>query len=483
MIKTNTIKWRIFKYNLVVIILLIALTTVIFNFTVRVYIEKDILEQLKIIAIHTERAVLQDKPQKIFPEPRKMPPPKLDLTSENELLKYHFLLEKTFREPRTVLNANYILLDSEKKRITPFPEMYYFTSDDLLDQITEVVSKSIDFNSETYFNFHLSNIEYIAIIKPIVQKDLSNLRWIIIYSSLEKINQLQMIISIILFIILILSALIIIVFSSRLSRKISAPFSSLNKHIGEITARNFGTKIQLPVDDELQEFVNNINVMSEKLESYDKAQKTFLQNASHEFRTPLMSIQSYAEGIKYNIVDHNKAADIIIDESKRLTGLVADLLYLSRLDTIEENYCFNKLDLNDLIESCIKLSSGIALKSGITIDTHLVDKKIEIWGDEEKLSRAIRNILSNCIRYAENKIVIQSTIPYPQTLKLTIVDDGPGFDSNEIPNLFKRFYKGKKGILGLGLAITKNVIEKHNGKITAKNTETGALFIIELPLF
>ena len=61
-------------------------------------------------------------------------------------------------------------------------------------------------------------------------------------------------------------------------------------------------------------------------------------------------------------------------------------------------------------------------------------------------------------------------------------DDGPGFDNQELPNIFDRFYKGKKGNFGLGLAISKNIIEKHNGKITAKNSESGALFIIELPI-
>ena len=90
-------------------------------------------------------------------------------------------------------------------------------------------------------------------------------------------------------------------------KKISAPFSHLNQHIRAIAERNFGNKIEMPVDDELREFVNNINIMSEKLETYDKAQKTFLQNVSHEFRTPLMSIQSYAEGIKYDVVDSNTA--------------------------------------------------------------------------------------------------------------------------------------------------------------------------------
>lgn len=77
----------------------------------------------------------------------------------------------------------------------------------------------------------------------------------------------------------------------------------------------------MPVDDELQDFVYNINVMSEKLETYDKAQKTFLQNASHEFRTPLMSIQSYAEGIMYDVVEHTAACNIILEETKRMTQI------------------------------------------------------------------------------------------------------------------------------------------------------------------
>ena len=63
-----------------------------------------------------------------------------------------------------------------------------------------------------------------------------------------------------------------------------------------------------------------------------------------------------------------------------------------------------------------------------------------------------------------------------------ISDDGPGFETSELPNVFERFYKGKKGKFGLGLAISKNVIERHNGKISAGNSESGALFIIELPM-
>ena len=477
--KRNTIKWRIFKYNLLVIIMLVTFTTVIFNVAIRLYMEKDIIGQLNSIASRTEDTALRKGPD-FFPGPKRdIPPP--DDQINNDVFRYYFMLDRSLREPLSVLNADFILLDSAKNMVTPFLEDSFTPPAELLNQITNEVSKTGNLNTETNLNFHISGTEYIAIIKPVSQKNTFGLGWIIIYSSLQKVNQLQIVINIILFAILIFSALIIVIFSSLLSKKISAPFSSLNHHIRAIAERNFETKIQMQVDDELQEFVNNINVMSEKLETYDKAQKTFLQNASHEFRTPLTSIQSYAEGMKYDVVDNNTAADIIIDESKRLTHLVEDLLYLSRLETIEENYKFSNMDFDTLINSCIERMNGIATKNKIKITANNLKEPIQIYADEEKLSRAITNILSNCIRYAKSVVEVSSKINDDNKIELTISDDGPGFDKSELPNIFERFFKGKKGNFGLGLAISKNVIEKHNGKVTAENSELGALFVIELP--
>lgn len=498
--KKNTIKWRIFKYNLIVIFLLIALTTIIFNVAVRIYIEKEILGQLNKIASRTEDTALQHGPD-FFTGHGKTPPPPIgnptDEGSENETLRFYFMLDRSLREPLSVLNADFILLDQNKNRINSLPEEYFKvpgetdsiekasrdkTSSDIVNKVTYEINNSPDSEIEKYLDFKISGTEYIAIVKPVSQKNSFGLGWIVIYSSLQKLNQLKIAINVILFVILILSALVIVIFSSLISKKISAPFSSLNKHIRSIAERNFGTKILVPVDDELQEFVNNINVMSEKLETYDKAQKTFLQNASHEFRTPLMSIRSYAEGMKYEVVDKDTAANIIIDESKRMTHLVEDLLYLSRLDTIEESYHFSNLDYNELIDSCIERMNGIAIQNSIKITANNPDDKVIIFADEEKLSRAITNIISNCIRYAKSSITLTSKIIENVKIELTISDDGPGFDENDLPNIFERFYKGKKGNFGLGLAISKNVIEKHDGNITAGNSSAGAVFIIRLPI-
>ncbi len=484
--KRNTIKWRIFKYNIAVIAILIALTMIVFNIAIRLYIESDVKEQIKSIASRAESTTLHRGPDFFPREGEKRLRPKLqgnqnlNRPEKNDPSSFYLFLDRSLREQASLLNADYILLDNSNSPITSLDGEYFKVPDNILDKFTKAVEELKDKPMQQYMDFSLDGTSYVAIIKPVHNKNDFGLNWIIIYSSMKKVNQLQWVINIILLAILIISALIISIFSSHVAKKISAPFTSLNKHIGEIAERNFGTKIHMPVDDELQDFVNNINTMSEKLESYDKAQKTFLQNASHEFRTPLMSIQSYAEGIKYDVVEKNNASDIIIDETKRMTHLVEDLLYLSRLDTIEENYRFESLNFSELINSCVERMSGIAIKNNtnITSDTKTGDSVIN--GDFEKLSRAFTNIIGNCIRYAKSTIHVSSKLVEGNVIETIISDDGPGIDKDELPNIFERFYKGKKGHFGLGLAISKNVVEKHNGTISAENSSNGAVFKIIL---
>lgn len=422
--KKNTFKWIFFKYNLILIIILISLIAISFNITISLYLKKDIINQLNKMALSAEFTALQHGPE-FLPPPEKMPAPPRE---RNQLLEYYFILDHSLKQSLTVLNADFILLDKFNNHITPYPEQHY-TSNEVLEKITKKITETKDLSNDSFLNFHITNVEYVAIIKPVYDRNSFGLGWVVIYSSLEKINQLKLQIYIILFVILIICALITIIYSSFVSRKISAP----------------------------------------------------LQNVSHEFRTPLMSILSYAEGIKYEVVNSTVAADIIIDESIRMTHLVEDIMYLSRLDIVEENYTYNNFEFNDLLNICIKRMNGIAMKNNIMLLTNESNESVMIYADEEKLIRAITNIINNCIRYASTSIKISSNISNNKIV-LTIADDGKGFEAKDLPNIFHRFYKGKKGNYGLGLSISKNIIEKHNGKIYARNSSSGALFIIELPI-
>lgn len=491
--KRNTIKWRIFKYNIIIIIVLIILTTVVFNISIHLYIESDVAKQLDNIALRAEDTALHRGPDFFHPIDNKNPPnsqilpppPEVQVNepqNKDELFRFYYMLDRSLREPLSMLNADYLLFD-KNERIISHPEGDYFKpSNDISDKIANELKKLNNVRIKQYMNFTLAGTKYVAIAKPVYDKNSFGLGWIIVYSSVKKLNQLQWGINTILLIILILSAGITALFSSISAKKISAPLSSLNKHLGNIAERNFDTRINMQVDDELQELVNKINILSEKLKTFDRAQKTFLQNASHEFRTPLMSIRSYAEGIKYNVVEHEAASEIIIDETKRMTCLVENLLYLSRLDAIEENYNFRSLEFNDFMNCCVERMRGIAKKDNIQIVYSRISEEVEIHADEEKLSRAVTNIIGNCIRYAETSVIVSSKKIEGNKLEIAVKDDGPGIDDNELPNIFERFYKGKKGNFGLGLAISNSIIERHTGRIVAENTESGALFRIVLPI-
>ena len=488
--KRNTIKWRIFQYNLLFITMLILLVIIIFNVAIRMYIEKDIISQLDKITSHTVETALRQGPA-LFNGPRKPAPPADNNNNGTETrddndknYRYYFMLNRALREPLSLLNAEYLLLDKEKSAI-PFPEEIpgNDSSDFFVQLVNKIQQSSKNFNSQEHFEFKISGTDYIAVVRPLSQRGDFGLGWIIIYSSLQKLNQLQFVINFILIAILIFSSITALFLTAELSKKITLPFYSLTEHIKSISERDFGSQIDVPVYEELQEVVSSINIMSDKLANYDKAQKTFLQNVSHEFRTPLMSIQSYTEGIKYHVVDSTSAVDIILNETKRMTNLLEELLYLSRLDAIAESYHFEAFSFRQLITRCIDRLSVIATNNNISITVNHTNLEIELIGDEEKLTRAFTNIISNCIRYAKTTVNINFNMSEKDILNITIRDDGDGFDQADLPNLFERFYKGKKGNLGLGLAISKNIIEKHNGTISAENHDAGgALFLVKLPI-
>lgn len=233
---------------------------------------------------------------------------------------------------------------------------------------------------------------------------------------------------------------------------------------------------------EIDQLSQTMSKMAAQLSSYDSTLKTFIQNASHELRTPLMSIQGYAEGIKYNIVeDTDKAVNIIIEESKRLTEIVNDLLFLSKVDSMQEKFTSNMINIEDIIKNCIEKVNGIAVMEKKKINFSPYNYDFEIAGDEEMLFRALINIISNSLRYCIQNVNIRIDSK-DNNVSIIVEDDGPGIDKDDLEHIFERFYKGKGGKFGLGLAISKSIIEKHRGSIIANNAEGGACFIITLPI-
>ena len=467
----NTIKNKIFTFNLLTVLLLMIITAIAFNISARLYTERETFAQLRSIAKSAERINISIPPH----------PPLQEDGPGNELIFSYVNLIRTLRSPSSIFNIDYAFIDKDNNILAPYKDI----ADKPSAQQIEIIEKILSIGNESRkyeFSLNYNSVNYAAVIEDVKEDNGFQLGKVVIYTSLKKFNQIQRATIFILLGILALASIIVLIFSSVISRNISAPLSKLCSHIRNLSERQFSSRIQVPADNEIQELVTNINTMAEKLDSYDKSQKTFLQNASHEFRTPIMSIQSHAEGITYGVVDSQEAARVILEESRRLTHMVEELLYLSRLDTIEENYRFENIDIPELLKECTDRLDAIASKQQKKIILELPEESPAVKGDYEKLERAVLNLMTNCIRYAANTIRIKYGKTGDNSVEILISDNGPGFTEEDLKNIFTRFYKGPKGDIGLGMAIAKSIVEKHHGIITAENAPSGALFRIVLPI-
>ena len=217
------------------------------------------------------------------------------------------------------------------------------------------------------------------------------------------------------------------------------------------------------------------------IEKEAERQQTFFQNASHELKTPLMAIQGYAEGIQAGVMDTASAAEVILAESDRMTELVDELLDISKIDMGRQQLALSEMDIRELLYDSIRAVEPTAAASGITIAPDFPEEPIMVSCDDTRLRRAVTNILSNGVRYARSQLRLACRAD-KRHVTIRIQDDGDGIAEEDLPHIFDRFYMGKSGKSGIGLALTREIIHLHKGTIRAYNGDTGAVFEITLPM-
>ena len=217
------------------------------------------------------------------------------------------------------------------------------------------------------------------------------------------------------------------------------------------------------------------------IEKEAERQQTFFQNASHELKTPLMAIQGYAEGIQAGVMDAASAAEVILAESDRMTELVDELLDISKIDMGRQQLALSEMDIRELLYDSIRAVEPTAAAGGITITPDFPETPIMVSCDDTRLRRAVTNILSNGVRYARSELRLTCCAD-KRNVTIRIQDDGDGIATEDLPHIFDRFYMGKSGKSGIGLALTKEIIHLHKGTIRAYNGDTGAVFEISFPV-
>lgn len=324
---------------------------------------------------------------------------------------------------------------------------------------------------------------YVSDRIPIVAKNGVVKGYVLIFARVKDVYDLNSLLRHTQLVSFLAAGIIAMLIGAVFERSITKPIGVLIGKMKGYSERKELTGADIKTGDEIQELDRCFKEMVQRLKQYDEQQTQFLQNTSHELKTPLMSIQGYAEAIKDGVVEGQemeKSLDIIIQQSQRLKKTVEEIIYLTKLEGSHEKYKLEKVSLQDCLDYAYKSIKPIAGERGIEIETQYQTDHIGEF-DDEKLTRAFINILSNAVRYAESRITI-SLSQLQDKFQIVIADDGAGFGDGEENKVFGRFYKGNKGNTGIGLSITKTIVEGHGGTIKAYgNSPKGAVFEILLP--
>jgi len=236
---------------------------------------------------------------------------------------------------------------------------------------------------------------------------------------------------------------------------------------------------------------------TKKLTYHDKLQKEFIDIAAHEFRTPIQSVLGYSEMIHANLKNFGEYFDKIIRNAKRLEKLTEDILDVSRIEGKNLQLSKSYFDLNQTIKQVIEDHQKEALDKVVQI---IFDSKKNIpatvYADEARLQQVIDNLLSNAINFTQNGTITITAYraqvdtkgeidePNKESTVVEIKDTGTGINPDMLPRLFDKFATRSTSGTGLGLYISKSIVDSHDGKIWAYNNKDGkgATFTFTLPI-
>ncbi len=278
-----------------------------------------------------------------------------------------------------------------------------------------------------------------------------------------------------------------------MAQQISAPLRKLARGTQMIAAGRY-PQLEEKGPLEVHQLAQAFNRMSRQVQQSQQSQRDFLANVSHELKTPLTSIQGFAQAIQDGAVKDpealQQAAGVIAVEATRMHRLVMDLLALTRLESGTADLVEEPVDLNLLLQSILDKFSLQAEKAGIKLAGEL-NALPETVGDGDRLVQVFSNLVDNALKYSRpGGTVILRARSANDDIFVSVVDDGIGISPEEQKRIFERFYqvdrsrKGGTGRgVGLGLAIAQQIILAHHGDIQLESAPgQGSTFIIHLPV-
>ena len=340
---------------------------------------------------------------------------------------------------------------------------------------------------------------------------LDNGDWFLIRTPLESIekavdisNRFYIVVGTIITLLAVLAITIV-------SKRITEPIVQLNDLSRKMANLDFDAKYQGHAQNEIDELGDNFNKMSlelertiselksanvelqkdvKKKEEIDEVRKEFLNNVSHELKTPIALISGYAEGLKDNIAEDQESrdfyCDVIIDESTKMNSMVKKLLSLNRLEFGNDPTVMERFDIVQLVRGVVQGMTLLIDEKEAEV-TFSSEECMYVWGDEFKIEEVVTNYMSNALNHLdyEKKIDIRIT-RVGNLVRTSVFNTGDPIPESDIDKIWDKFYKVDKartreyGGSGIGLSIVKAIMDAHNQECGVKNYDNGVEFYFTL---
>lgn len=298
-----------------------------------------------------------------------------------------------------------------------------------------------------------------------------------------------------------------------LSKKLTQPIIEIEEQAKRIAELDFDKQNEVSQSDEIGSLGRAVNQIAAKLshtigalnEANDKLKdeienerriermrRQFVSNVSHELKTPISMIVGYADGLKFGIAKNpdnvEKYCDIILSESEKMNTLINDLLDMSAYQEGHLPIQQKRFNLSETILKAGETFSAKAREQQTPVIYHLEDS-LEILGDQFRIEQVLRNLLSNALKHVSNEggVVVQLRSEGHEAV-LSVYNDGDAIPEDELEAIWMSFYRGGQARekqmdgFGIGLALVREIVEKHSGRATCSNVENGVKFEVWLPM-
>jgi two-component system OmpR family sensor kinase len=286
--------------------------------------------------------------------------------------------------------------------------------------------------------------------------------------------------------------IIVIIPSSLFIRSIVEPVVEITDIAKRIAAGSYGVRIEKVYNDEIGELASTINEMSINLRHSETMTTDFISSVSHELRTPLTAITGWGEtlvsGDLKNTDEIGRGIRIMLNEARRLTGMVEELLEFTRMETGRFKLTIKQTDVRAVLEDTVFTYGELLRRDGIELnyDDECPESMPPVQGDGQRLKQVFLNILDNAAKHGREGKRIDVSISVEQTnIVVRIRDFGPGIPEDELPNVKYKFYKGrsKERGSGIGLAVCEEIVTMHGGRLVIANAEGGGCIVsVYLPI-